>query len=99
MLQLCLVVAWAAVVVGLVGWVYLITTSQGLLLRYDPLYVNEGGVIQSAACTYTSGIETMTVCVIDDPKGATCPHVYKFGSIPLCVNFRNPSPGVCVWPE
>jgi hypothetical protein len=51
MLQFCLAVAWAAVVVGLVGWVYLITTSQGLLLRYDPLYVNESGVIQSAACT------------------------------------------------
>jgi len=71
-------------VAPIIGWVSLVGTSRGLLIRYDPMFMNDSRVITDAACTYSSGLRTATVFVIGDPRGADCARLHKFGSISPC---------------
>jgi hypothetical protein len=82
---------------ALVGGLYLNVTSQGLLLRADPMFVDDRGVIEHMACVYYSALKSETVYVIHNREGAECAEIYKFGSIPLCVGYPHLTPGMCSW--
>jgi hypothetical protein len=57
---------------------------EGVLIRSNPMLVNERGIVQDAACTYSSGFETATVLIIGQAGGASCPWLYRYGSAAIC---------------
>ena len=81
--------------IPLAGWFFLIATSHGVLIRDDPMLVNENKVITDAACVYSSGLRTATILIIGDQAGAECNLVYKFGSLPFCQAAGELPPGSC----
>jgi len=76
-------------------WALLITTSRGVLVRYDPMFVTDDNVITDAACTYSSGLRSATILVTGQPRGAECSRLLRFGSIPICQGEHYPTPGQC----
>jgi hypothetical protein len=62
----------------LAGWLALITSSYGLLIRADPMYLNPPNVIEDMACIYFTGVGTETVILTGQKKGATCQRLHRF---------------------
>ena len=85
--------------VPLAGWVYLLGTSQGVLIREDPMFVNEHGLIQDVACIYSSGIVTASLVRAGELNGASCTRLYTFGSAPPCDVHHLISSGLCQDPR
>jgi hypothetical protein len=69
-----------------IAWLFLVFTSQGLLIRYEPLAASESepSFVASVACTYSSGIQTVAVFSFGNWRNAECSQFHKFGSVPRC---------------
>lgn len=79
-------------------WGTTLFTSFGWLLRYDPLSVDNAGIVSDAACIYLSATGVRTVYVVAQPKGASCETGYQFGSNDPCPAEGYPNPGICEVP-
>ncbi len=84
----------ALVVLGLPSF-----SPWALISRADPMYVADNDVIEDVACSYMTGLRSVTVFTIGDKYGASCPLFYRFGSAPPCPGRTNLPPGVCVWSQ
>ena len=85
---------WLLLVIPVALRAYLAGMFEGVLIRSDPMFVNERGIVQDAACTYSSGFETATVLIIGEPGGASCEWHYRYGSAAVC-DRSDLKPGVC----
>jgi hypothetical protein len=88
-------VMWLGVLLlAVLGWLALVVTSHGLLIRHDPMArsASDSPFVQDIACTYSSGVRTVTVLSLGNTEAAECSQLYKFGSTPAC-------PSVLIWPS
>jgi hypothetical protein len=70
----------------LLGWLALVVTSHGFLIRYDPMAGSETepSIITDVACIYLTGTGIVTVFSLSNTKDAECSRLYKLGSLPVC---------------
>jgi hypothetical protein len=93
------------VTVALVAFVTLVVldfsaiSPWGILIRPDPMWVGDNGVIEDMACDYATVLKTATVFIIGDKRGARCASFYRFGSIAPCVGATDLPPGACLWSQ
>jgi hypothetical protein len=70
--------AFVIVLILFCGWGALVISSYSILLREDPMYVNEANVMEDVACIYFTGLTFRTILITGRAEGAECQRLWSF---------------------